>query len=307
MREGRWRWWRDRGSQRKRYFHAWMGWDKHSDILSHAMRAKNEYDSRNRTRTKKTDNYAHIHVLFTCSPSVSRHCWVSCASCWCFSGSWISRCHWCRTSHRSAGWFYTSTSFHHAYAIPSTKFFLLDVAVRLCPVIVNSICIQNSCIFHIAKMGLFEVLSYRAQAAFPAVKQFLQWPQVFYRDTKGLFFVFVFSIFFLFFFFYFLFLLFLHLLYHQVEEELDAGLHCLYFQCGMARVDLLHLHGVKRFNVDNACWKSERFLNGSVSCQTYWEWSTNFSCSGCILLLAYDRCDLVLQETSHARQTSSSR
>ena len=28
-----------------------------------------------------------------------------------------------RTSHRSAGRFYTSTSFHHAYAIPSTKFF----------------------------------------------------------------------------------------------------------------------------------------------------------------------------------------
>ena len=25
------------------------------------------------------------------------------------------------TSHRSAGWFYTSTAFHHAYAIPSTK------------------------------------------------------------------------------------------------------------------------------------------------------------------------------------------
>ena len=39
--------------------------------------------------------------------------------------------------------FHTSTAFHHAYAIPSTKFFLLDVVVRLCPVIVNSICISK--------------------------------------------------------------------------------------------------------------------------------------------------------------------
>ena len=31
--------------------------------------------------------------------------------------------------------------------------FLLGVVVRLCPVIVNSICIPNSCIFHIAKTG----------------------------------------------------------------------------------------------------------------------------------------------------------
>ena len=70
----------------------------------------------------------------------------------------FSRCHWCRTSHRSAGRFYTSTSFHHACAIPSTKFFLLDVVVRLCPVIVHTICIPKSCIFHIAN-GSFEVLS----------------------------------------------------------------------------------------------------------------------------------------------------
>ena len=32
--------------------------------------------------------------------------------------------------------------------------FLLDVVVRLCPVIVHSICIPNSCIFLIAKTGL---------------------------------------------------------------------------------------------------------------------------------------------------------
>ena len=56
---------------------------------------------------------------FTCSPSVSRHCWVSCVS----LDLGFSRCHWCRTSHRWAERFFTSTSFHHAYAIPSTKFF----------------------------------------------------------------------------------------------------------------------------------------------------------------------------------------
>ena len=37
--------------------------------------------------------------------------------------------------------FYTSTS---AYAIPVQSYFLLDVAVRHSPVIVNSICIPNS-------------------------------------------------------------------------------------------------------------------------------------------------------------------
>ena len=36
--------------------------------------------------------------------------------------------------------------------------FFVDVVVRLCPVIVNSICIKNSCIFHISKMS-FEVLA----------------------------------------------------------------------------------------------------------------------------------------------------
>ena len=37
--------------------------------------------------------------------------------------------------------------------------FLMDVVVRLCPVIVHPICIPNSCIFLIAKNGSFEVLS----------------------------------------------------------------------------------------------------------------------------------------------------
>ena len=41
---------------------------------------------------------------------------------------------------------------HTQFQVQSS--FLLDVVVRLCPVIVNSICIPNSCIFHIAKTGL---------------------------------------------------------------------------------------------------------------------------------------------------------
>ena len=70
-------------------------------------------------RTTKTnwEDYAHIHVFmlcrtFTCS---------CCASCSCFSGSWFSRCHWCRTCQRSASW--SSIAFHHTHAIPSAEFF----------------------------------------------------------------------------------------------------------------------------------------------------------------------------------------
>ena len=40
------------------------------------------------------------------------------------------------------------------FTTPSTKFCSSGCVVRLCPVIVHSICIQNSCIFHIAKTGL---------------------------------------------------------------------------------------------------------------------------------------------------------
>ena len=76
------------------------------------MCARNECDNARLRRLTTTRT-------FTCSPSVSRHCRVSCALCC----SWFSRCHWCRTSRRSSVRFETSTSFHHAYAIPSTKFF----------------------------------------------------------------------------------------------------------------------------------------------------------------------------------------
>ena len=51
----------------------------------------------------------------------------------------------------------------------------------------------------------------------------------------------------------------------------------------------------KRFNVNNAWLKSERFLTGWVSFPDLLR-SSNFACSGSILLLTHDRCDLVLQE-----------
>ena len=60
--------------------------------------------------TKTYNNYAHIHVFMMCFVLM-------------FSGSWFSRCHWCWTSHRSAGWFYASTAVHHAYSIPKVLFF----------------------------------------------------------------------------------------------------------------------------------------------------------------------------------------
>ena len=48
---------------------------------------------------------------------------------------------------------------HTQFQVQSS--FLLNVAVRLCPVIVNSNCIPNSCIFHIAKTGLLRCCLYR--------------------------------------------------------------------------------------------------------------------------------------------------
>ena len=47
---------------------------------------------------------------------------------------------------------------HTQFQVQSS--FLLDVVVRLCPVVVNSICIPNSCIFHIAKTGLLRCCLY---------------------------------------------------------------------------------------------------------------------------------------------------
>ena len=107
-----------------------------------------------------TQNKDYEDCNTTRTLTCSGHCWVSCCASCCFSGSWFSRCHWCRTPQRPASWFHSSTAFHHAYAYKVQSSFLLDVAVRLCPVIVNSICIPNSCIFHIAKTGLLRCCLY---------------------------------------------------------------------------------------------------------------------------------------------------
>ena len=66
---------------------------------------------------------------------------------------------------------FSSTSFHHAYATPIQSSFLLDVVVRLCPVVVNSICIPNSCIFHISKMGLLRCCLHKEGRANPNPKK----------------------------------------------------------------------------------------------------------------------------------------
>ena len=44
------------------------------------------------------------------------------------------------------------------------SYFLLDVVVRLCPVIVNSNCLSNSCMFHIAKTGPLRCCLYSLNA-----------------------------------------------------------------------------------------------------------------------------------------------
>ena len=51
---------------------------------------------------------------------------------------------------------------HTQYQVQSSC--LLDVVVRLCPVIVNSICIPNCGIFHIAKTGLLRCCLYTTRS-----------------------------------------------------------------------------------------------------------------------------------------------
>ena len=145
-----------------------MRWDKHSDILSHATCARNERDN---AETEQRLRRLTTSRTFTCTPNVSRHCRISCSSCWCFSGSWFSRCHWCRTPYRSAGrffirqfHFYTHTQFQ------TQSFIFLNIVVRLCLVIVNSICIPKFCIFYIAKTGPLRCCLYTARR--------LQWTAV---------------------------------------------------------------------------------------------------------------------------------
>ena len=79
--------------EEKRSSHAWMRWHAQHPW---AMRCNVNHDDTN--LTNKQENCA-----LTCQ--------CSCALCWMCSGSWWSRCHWCRARC------------HHADVIPSTDFF----------------------------------------------------------------------------------------------------------------------------------------------------------------------------------------
>ena len=92
--------------------------------------ARNECDNL-KTEQHQQEDHVHIHVFIT--SSVGFH--VLCVG---------------LGFHVVIGVGRLTVRFHHAFAIPS---FLLDVAVRLCPVIVNSDCCHNSCMLHIAKTG----------------------------------------------------------------------------------------------------------------------------------------------------------
>ena len=135
MREGSWKWWRrGQGSQRKRSLLELMRWDKHSDILSHAMCAKNECVH------QVCDVIVKFHVLCV---DLGFHVVIGVGRLTVQHEGFTRQLH-----------FTTHTQFQ----VQSS--FLRDVVVRLCPVIVNSIWIPNSCIFHIAKTGLLRCCLY---------------------------------------------------------------------------------------------------------------------------------------------------
>ena len=113
MREGRWRWCKRSERTLNSCMHGddhGMEWDKHLNILSQCVMCARD----SATTLNKDHEDCNTTRTLMCS-------WSFCASCW-FSGSWFSRCHWCRTPQHPAKWLCSSTAFHHAYAIPSEKF-----------------------------------------------------------------------------------------------------------------------------------------------------------------------------------------
>ena len=99
---------------------------RHEHNLSHAMWcAMSEDDD---TRLNITKKRLRAHSLVKCR--------ISCVLCW----SWLSRCHWFRTSCRSVSPRIRNPSFLH-------------VVVRLYLVIVSSNCSHNCCLLNIAKTG----------------------------------------------------------------------------------------------------------------------------------------------------------
>ena len=105
--------------------------------LSHAVQCVNHDDT---NLTKKQENCA-----LTCQ--------CSCALCWRCSGSWWSRCHWCRAR------------FHHADVIPRTDFFPSGFCSSFVLVVRPVFCdrqflsIANYCTLLHLENGSFEVLS----------------------------------------------------------------------------------------------------------------------------------------------------
>ena len=94
------------------------------------------------------NNYAQIHVFMLCF--VLMFLWILVFTLLLVSDA--------STSSKMVSFVNCNFTTHTQYHLQ--KSFLLDVVVRLCPVIVNSICIPNSCIFHIAKTGLLRCCLY---------------------------------------------------------------------------------------------------------------------------------------------------
>ena len=154
-----WGWWRMRGGrwsdeevkevrENAHFIHTWRWpWDGMRQTLEHLepcdVCKEWVWQQRENKDWEDFHNYAHIHVFMLCF--VLMFLWI-----------WFSHCHWCRTPQRPAGGFIRQL--HFTTHTQHQSSFLLDVVVRLCPVMVHSVCIPNSCIFHIAKTVFWGVV-----------------------------------------------------------------------------------------------------------------------------------------------------
>ena len=155
MREGRWRWWRDQGSQRKRSLHAWMRWDKHSDILNlEPCDVCKEWVWQR--KTTKTNNYTHIHVFTKCVTSLSGFmCFVLILV---FTLSLVSD-----VSPFSKKVWYVNFISPRILNFPSTKFFSSGCCSPTLSCHRQLNLYPKSCIFHIAKTGLLRCCLYTSR------------------------------------------------------------------------------------------------------------------------------------------------
>ena len=145
MRGGKWRWWKGQGSQRERSTHACMamtmGWNETNTRASWAIVRCARDECANTELTTKTATpraRSRVHVVLRVdSLYLGFHFVIGVG----------------RLNVQQDGFFrqlhFTTQTQHKVQSS-----FLLDVVVRLCPVIVHSICIPNSCKILIAKTGL---------------------------------------------------------------------------------------------------------------------------------------------------------